>query len=545
MKNVLYRLTFTFGLLTISTLSYGQAGGVASGLGIAGIIGIAVLLILGVIVMVSDNLIAIEAKQSNVNTREVNLSIFPRSNEIFRPKLPSFVDPKRTSILKEGFDIKLAGPAEEHIADNIHVSTFAVQPKNFLGVQPIPKMEVEVGDTVQAGDPLFFDKKNPDVKFVAPVSGEVIAINRAEKRSIAEVVILADKEIAFRALPEFDLDNGSREDLVQYLMANGAWPLIRQRPYNVIADQNETPRDIFISTFATNPLAPNLDFVVQGRETAFEKGLEVLSKLTDGTVYLGANANTDHAPIAAFAESAHAETRYFQGKHPAGVVGIQIHHTAPINANEKVWTLGVQEVITLGNLFLENRYNAERVVAVTGAQAESPAYVKTYAGASIKDLFSGGLKEGKTRLISGDVLSGATKTEDSFLNFYDNQVTAIEEGDYYEMFGWLLPIAPRPSISNTFPNFLFPDLKFKGDTNSHGERRAFVVTGQYEQVLPMDIYLQHLMKAIIVNDYERIEGLGIYELVEEDIALCEFVCTSKQPLQSILREGLEMMREQG
>ena len=544
MKNVLYKLTFTFGLLTISTFSFGQTG-VASGLGIAGIIGIAVLLILGVIVLVSDNLIAIEAKQSNVNTRDVNLSIFPRGNEIFRPKLPAHVDPSRTSVLRQGFDIKLAGSAEERIADNVHVSTYAVQPKNYLGVQPIPKMLVEVGDNVKAGDPLFFDKKNPDVKFVAPVSGEVIAINRAEKRSISEVVILADKEIAFRELPGFDLGNGSREDLVQYLMANGAWPLIRQRPYNVIADQNETPRDIFVSTFSTSPLAPNQEFVIQGREAAFDKGLEVLSKLTDGSVYLGANANSTNDPAAAFTESAHADVRFFHGKHPAGNVGVQIHHIAPINANDKVWTLGVQEVITLGNLFLENRYNAERVVAVTGAQAQEPAYVKTYAGASMKDLFSGGLKEGASRLISGDVLSGATKTEDSFLNFYDTQVTAIEEGDYYEMFGWLLPIAPRPSMSRTFPNFLFPDLEFKGDTNSHGEQRAFVVTGQYEQVLPMDIYPQHLMKAIIVNDYERMEGLGIYELVEEDVALCEFVCTSKQPLQSILREGLEMMREQG
>lgn len=544
MMNVLYKLTFTFGLLTVSTYSFGQAGS-ASGLGVTGIIAIAVLLILGVIILVSDNLIAIEAKQSNLTTDGVNLSIFPRANEIFRPKLPTYVKPERTSILRQGFDIKLVGAAEERIANQVEVRTFAIQPGNFIGLMPIPKMLVEVGQSVKAGDPLFYDKNLSEIQFVAPVSGEVIAINRGEKRSIAEVVILADKEMSFRELPGFDLENGSREELVKYLLANGAWPFIRQRPYNVIADYDESPRDIFISTFTTNPLGPNMDFVVQGQEDAFQKGVEVLSKLTDGSVYLGSNAGGAQAPAAVFTESEHADVRWFRGKHPAGNVGVQIHHIAPIGASDKVWTLGVQEVITIGKMFLENRFNPERVVAVTGAQVKEPTYVKTYLGANMKDLLSLGLKEGESRLISGDVLSGAKKTEEQFLDFYDQQVTAIEEGDYYEMFGWLLPISPRPSISRTFPNFLFPDLQFKGDTNKHGEKRAFVMTGQYEQVLPMDIYPQHLMKAIIVNDYERMEGLGIYELVEEDVALCEFVCTSKQPLQSILREGLEMMREQG
>jgi Na+-transporting NADH:ubiquinone oxidoreductase subunit A len=197
--------------------------------------------------------------------------------------------------------------------------------------------------------------------------------------------------------------------------------------------------------------------------------------------------------------------------------------------------------------FLNGQFDATRVIALSGAEFEKPHYVKTFQGARLSDLIEGQLKNDskKVRIISGDVLSGQRKQKDSFLNFFDDQITVIEEGDYFEMFGWLLPLNPRPSISRTFPNWLFPKHRFKGDTNTHGEKRAFVVTGQYEQVLPMDIYPQHLVKSILVNDFERMEGLGINELVEEDIAICEFVCTSKQPLQQILRRGLDQMRLQG
>jgi Na+-transporting NADH:ubiquinone oxidoreductase subunit A len=246
-----------------------------------------------------------------------------------------------------------------------------------------------------------------------------------------------------------------------------------------------------------------------------------------------------------FTEAKGVEHRWFSGKHPAGNVGVHIHHTEPILRGDKVWTLGVQDVITLGRLFTEKRFNTERVVAVAGAELKAPKYVKTYLGAKVGDLVKDNLANDHVRYISGDVLSGEKKNEEQFLNVYDDQLTVVEEGDYFEMFGWLLPIKARPSVSRTFPNFLFPNLTFKADTNTHGEKRAFVVTGQYEAYLPMDIYLQHLMKNIIINDLERIEGLGIYELVEEDVALCEFTCTSKQPLQQILREGLDMMREQG
>jgi len=445
--------------------------------------------------------------------------------------------------LRKGHNILLKGEAEPKVEPAKEVRTYALQPGNFPGMTPIPKVEVEEGQTVKAGDPLFFDKFRPEVQYVAPVSGEVISIRRGAKRAITEIVILADKEIRYRELEAFDYQKRSREDLVAFLQANGGWPLIHQRPFNILAGADEIPANIFISTFDTAPLAPDLNLVVEGREKAFQTGLDVLGKLTPGKVYLGLNAA--QTPSKIFTEAQHVEKRWFKGKHPAGNVGVQIHHIDPVSPQRKAWTLGVQEVITLGALFSERRYNAERVVALTGSELERPHYLRTLAGANLGELLSGNLREGEVRIISGDVLSGERKDPAQFLNFYDDQVTVIREGYYFELLGWLFPGKPRPSLSNTFPNFLRPNFRFRPDTNTHGEKRAFVMTGQYEEVLPMDIYPQHLFKAILAGDFEKMEGLGIYELVEEDVALCEFVCTSKQPLQEILRQGLDLMQEQG
>lgn len=460
-------------------------------------------------------------------------------------KAPSYVKEGKVLSLKKGHDILLKGEAAGSAEVAEGVRTFAIQPSNFPGMSPIPKLLVEEGQEVKAGDPLFFDKVKPDMKVVAPVSGEVVSIHRGAKRAIAEVVILADKEIKYRQLDAFDYEKRSREDLVSFLLEHGAWPLIRQRPFNILADASEVPANIFISTFDSAPLAPDMNVVVEGRGQAFQTGLNVLRKLTSGKVYLGLDARGDKAPSSVFTEAAGVEKYWFQGKHPVGNVGVQIHHVAPISSKDKVWTLGVQEVITLGALFSERRYNAERVIAVAGAELEKPAYVRTYVGASLSELLKGNLKHDHVRIISGDILSGDQKAADSYVNFYDDQVTVVKEGDYYETFGWITPSEMRPTVSKTFFNFLAPGRRFEADTNTHGEKRAFVVTGQYEELLPMDIYPQHLLKAIIVGDFEKIEGLGIYELVEEDIALCEFACTSKQPLQAILREGLELVHEQG
>ncbi len=545
MKNGINKITFLIFFLTTSLAASAQnSGGESSNYFVITLVVVAALILITVILQVSDNLLRIEAKQIGVERKGVNYSIFPKANEIAREKLPRHTANHPVTVLKKGHNILLEGQIDDTTVHEAQVNTFAIQPKNFIGMSPIPKMVVEVGENVKAGDVLFFDKKRPEVKYVAPVSGEVIAVNRGEKRSIAEIVILKDKEISYRDLSSFDLEGSSREELVNYLLETGAWTVIRQRPYDVVADPQDTPKNIFISTFDTAPLAPDGNVVVAGRESAFQKGLDVLNKLTEGEIFLGIDAK-DESPSKAFMEASGVTTRLFSGPHPAGNVGVQIHHTDPINAGDKVWVLGVQDVITLGAVFSEGRYNAERVVALTGGELNTAKYVRTYQGANIKDILADNITEDNTRIISGDVLSGKVKTTEGFLNFFDDQLTVIKEGNYHELFGWLLPIRPRPSVSNTFPNFLYPDLRFEADTNTHGEKRAFVVTGQYEKVLPMDIYVQHLMKSILMNDFERMEGLGIYELSEEDVALCEFVCTSKQPLQSILREGLDVMREQG
>ncbi|MEL6868051.1 MAG: Na(+)-translocating NADH-quinone reductase subunit A [Bacteroidota bacterium] len=546
MKNGITRFSFLLFFLTIAQIAAAQTSdGSANNYFLISMVVIAVLILIVVIVQVADNLLRIEAREAGADDGKTNYSIFPGVNEIFRSKMPAYVNGDPVTILKKGHDILLEGEAEGDIDTETPVSHYAIQPPNFIGISPIPKVVPEIGTEVKAGDVLFFDKKRPDIKYTAPVSGEFIALNRGEKRSVAELVILADKEIKYREFEAFDLESESREALTAYMMEAGVWPMIRQRPYDVVADPNDVPKSIFISTFSTAPLAPDMNVAVKGREAAFQKGLDVLAKLTSGKVHLGLNARGEQAPSKAFIEAQGVAKHWFHGPHPAGNVGIHIHHIDPINASDKVWVLGVQEVLTIGTLFLELRYDASRIVALTGSELKQAKYVHTYLGASIEGLLKDNLSNEQARVVSGDVLSGQSKEKDSFLNYYDNQITVLEEGDFYELFGWLLPIAPRPTISNTFPNFLYPDLKFKANTNTHGEKRAFVVTGQYESVLPMDIYPQHLMKSILINDFERMEGLGIYELSEEDVALCEFVCTSKQPLQQILRKGLDFMREQG
>ncbi len=544
MNNTVKRFFYLFISLFATVQLSAQTNGLLEGTSWLtwAIIGIVGLILISFIVQVANSFLSIEAKSMGIDTEEVNVSVFPKASELFGASKSNHLEGEQVKVLRRGHDILLKGEATGRI-EAANVRSFAVQPKNFIGMSPIPKVTVEVGQKVKAGDELFFDKKRPEIKYTSPVSGEVAAINRAEKRSIAEVVILADAKIEYRNFGEFVLEQASREELINFLLESGAWAMIRQRPFNIVADPADVPRDIFISTFDSAPLAPDNNVVVEGREIDFQKGLDALNKLTDGSIYLGLNAQA--TPSSVFTSAEGVEKVYFKGKHPAGNVGVQIHHIKPLNVGENIWTLGVQEVITIGSLFSQGKFDASRVVALTGAELKEPKYVRTYLGANIGELLKDNLENDHIRIVSGDVLSGQRKTDKQFLNFFDDQITVIEEGDDYELFGWLLPIAPRPTISNTYPNFLFPNQKFKATTNTHGEKRAFVVTSDYEQVMPMDIHVQALMKSIMINDFERMEGLGLLELVEEDVALCEFVCTSKMPLQQILREGLEEMREQG
>lgn len=541
LKSKLYVLAF---LLFNTAFLQAQSNTSDSNYVLPSLIGLAAILLIAAVIRISDNLLVIEAHKSGLDVEKNNYSIFPKMGELKSGKIPSIVEGGKIHRFKKGFDIKLVGSAKESYSSDTQVNTYAVKPGNFRGIAPIPKVIVEVGDEVKAGDVLFYDKKDPRIKYVAPVSGEIVAINRGDKRAIKEIVILADKEMKYRdiSLPSA---TAGRQELVEFLLESGVWPMINQRPFDEVADPDAIPENIFVSTFDTAPLAPNLNFVVNGKNAEFQKGLDILARLTNGQVFLGLDAREKFAISTVFTQATGVSKNWFQGPHPSGNVGIQIHHTDPIKGADKVWTLGVQEVINMGSLFLNGRFDASRKVALTGAEISNPIYVDTHLGASVKDILQNQTVGGHSRIIAGDVLSGTEISMDSFLNAHDDQITVVKENDNYEMFGWLLPLKPRPSISGTFPNFLYPDHEFEAETNTHGEKRAFVMTGQYESVLPMDIYPQHLMKAIITNDYERMEGLGITELSEEDIALCEFVCTSKMPLQSILRTGLDMIKDQG
>lgn len=502
-----------------------------------------VLVFLWVILMIAENLMQIEAKKMGAETVKGKFSLIPGMAKIFKKSVPEYVGNHRFFNLTRGFDIKLQGSAETVMSSGLGANTFAIKPPDFHGISPIPKVVVEVGQEVKAGEVIFFDKKRPDINYVAPVSGEVVAINRGAKRSIAEVVILADKDQKSLKFQVPDPANSTEEEIIAFLKQSGLWVLLNERPYDLVPGETK-PKNIFISTFDTAPMAPDLNYVMHGREKAFQKGLDVLARLTEGKVYLGLSANGSEAPSSVFMNAQNVEKVFFRGKHPAGNVGIQIHHIAPIRRHDIVWTLGVQEVAQMGEMFLSGSYDASRIISINGNDILNPGYVKTYQGANVGELLKGQLKLDNQRFISGDPLSGSKIANDGFLSFHDDQVSIIEEGDEFEMFGWLLPLTPRPSASGTFPNFLFKNYAFEANTNTHGEKRAFVMTGQYEDVLPMEIYPQQLMKAVMNGDIEKMEGLGINELTEEDLALCEFVCTSKMPLQSILREGLEMMREQ-
>lgn len=537
-----YRLVTLLCLMTACVTDVAAQGSGNSGYLLYALLVVAAILLIGVIFQVADSLLRAEAHKHNIHSE--GLDFWGSVSGLFAPALPAHLRDEDVYLLKKGHDIKLEGEPKREIGDAVQVTRYALQPPNFTGMSPIPKVLFEPGETVLAGQPLFEEKLSPEIKYVAPVSGEILSVNRGAKRAITEIVILADKKIRHVEHTPPDHKTASREDLVAFLLQAGAWPYIRRRPYNLVPSPGETPRDIFITTFDSAPLAPDHALIVQGRGDEFQTGLDVLARLTPGHVHLGLDGRGEANSPAIFTQAAGVKKHWFRGPHPCGNVGVQIHHVAPLKPGDVVWTLGIQEVLAIGHLFMFGKLDTRRVVALTGSPLTQPQYVRTYTGAHIGELLKDNLTGDDLRYVSGDVLSGEQKSPEGFVNFHDDQITVLNEGNYYEMFGWLLPLSERPSVSRTFPNFLFPDSRFIANTNTHGERRAFVMTGQYEEMLPMDLYPQHLMKAILTNDFERMEGLGIHELSEEDIALCEFACTSKMPLQQILREGQKVMREQ-
>ncbi|UXP33506.1 Na(+)-translocating NADH-quinone reductase subunit A [Reichenbachiella agarivorans] len=442
--------------------------------------------------------------------------------------------------LKKGFDINLAGKAEKKIAELSLPETFALKPSDFVGMSRA-KLLVKEGDTVKAGTPIMIDKQVEDVMYCAPVSGEIAEVVRGAKRKILEIRILADKEIQFESFSKHaDVSSLSKEAVIDQMTKGGVWPNIIQRPFGVVASPQDTPKAIFISAFDSHPLAPDTNFILQGNEKYFEAGVAILSKLTSGKVHI--NVNKDSAD---FLKSSKAQINTVEGPHPAGNVGVQIHHIDPINKGEVAWTVHPYGVAQIGKLFLEGKYDASKIIALAGSEVKTPQYYKTYSGAAINKLVDGTIKEGHVRYISGNVLTGNQINSTGYLGFYHNQVTVIPEGDYYEFFGWITPTTKKLSFHRAFGLLSFLGGKNKEytlDTNTRGQHRAFVQTGSFEKVVPMDILPTHLIKAIMAEDYDDMEGLGIYEVIEEDLALCEFIDVSKNEIQSILREGIELVK---
>lgn len=449
------------------------------------------------------------------------------------------VDMSTVTKIKKGLNINMIGEAEKTIKDLV-TNQFAIKPTDFIGV--FPKLRVNEGDSVMAGSPLFIDKYRENIVFTSPVSGRVKEIKRGPKRVLLEVKIEADgkdEAIDFKAENPAKL---KREEVIQKLLNSGVWPMIRQRPYSVIANPNDKPKSIFISTFDTSPLAPDNDLIVHGNGEAFQAGIDALSKLTDGKIHLNVDANATQSKV--FTNSKGVQINQFSGPHPAGNVGVQINKIDPINKGEIVWYCYPQDVLAIGRLFLTGRFDATRIVAITGSEIKKPAYVKTKIGAAIESLVQSNTSDVDKRFISGNVLTGTKVELGGYMSFYHTQLTAIPEGNYFEMFGWALPGFDKFSISRSFPTFLFKNKKYKLDTNYHGGERALVMTGMYEKVFPFDIYPMQLLKAIMVEDIDLMENLGIYEIDEEDFALCEVIDTSKTNMQEIVRKGLDLMRKE-
>jgi Na+-transporting NADH:ubiquinone oxidoreductase subunit A len=440
-------------------------------------------------------------------------------------------------ILKKGLDIRIKGMAEKTFAGEVNPTHYGVKPTDFTGLTP--KLNVKEGNRVSAGSPLFHDKNRPEIQFVSPVSGKVVSITRGDRRLLLEVVVekAGDEFVDFGKADPSAL---TRDKIIETLLISGLWPVIRQRPYHIIARPSDLPKSIFISGFDSAPLAPDYSFIMNNSPAAtFRSGITALGKLTEGKINLILNGHGDTSEL--LKNTAGVELSSFSGPHPAGNVGVQIHHLDPINKGEIVWFVNLQDVIAIGRLFEEGVYRHERIIALTGSEVLRTQYYKVRSGASVSSLVNDNIRPGNLRYISGNILTGTRIESAGFLGYYDSQITVIPEGDHFEFFGWMKPGINKFSFSKTFASQLFPRKSYTLDTNFHGGERAFVMTGQYEKVVPMDIYPMQLLKAILAEDIEMMENLGIYEIAEEDFALCEYICPSKIEIQSIVRKGIDLM----
>ncbi len=449
----------------------------------------------------------------------------------------------KTVKLSKGLDIKLVGEAEKIAAEFSLPNSISVRPSDFHGLTP--KMVVKAGDKINAGDVLFYNKYQESVKCVSPVSGTVRDIVRGEKRRILEVIVDADGQQNYSTFAPIDPNAATREEIKEQMLQSGLWMFIKQRPIDVVANPEITPKAIFISAFDSAPLAADNDFMLHGEGASFQAGIDALAKLTDGKVHLTLNGKG--APDAVFSEAKNVQINKIVGKHPAGNVGTQIHHLDPINKGEFVWTVNAQDVAIIGRSLLAGKYDASKMIALTGSEVKNRKYFKTVACANVSEFLKNNIEGDNVRVVSGNPLTGDRISEEGYLGFYANQITVLPEGNQYKFFltkGWLGLGFDKYSNSRLFPTFLMPNKRQRLDTNTNGEERGFVVTGELEKVFPFDIYPMQLVKAAITDDIDGMENLGIYEVIPEDFALCEYVCTSKINIQDKIRTALDLIQDE-
>ncbi len=443
--------------------------------------------------------------------------------------------------ITKGLDIQLEGRPQEEIFESAKSDYYTIFPDDFPGFSP--KISVKQGDRVSAGTAILYDKNNPDVKIASPVSGEIASVNRGEKRKLLNIVISADKNIEYQDFGKKNIQQLTAEDIKQHLCEAGIFPFIRQRPYNYGANPSDSPRDIFISGIYSAPLAPSLELILKGQESDFQTGLDVLAKLTSGKVYLGLLSD---CTTPALKEAKNVEKIYFEGPHPVGNVGVQINHIKPINRGEIVWTIDPANILYIGRLFNNGIADFTRLVALSGSEVKKTGYHQMLPGASIASLTTNNTTEGKIlRYISGNVLTGTKIEAEGSIHAFDNQITIIPEGtETNEFFGWASLGISKFSNSCTFPSKLINKLvkrEYILDARIKGGKRAMIMSNEYDKVFPMDVLPEFLLKAIIAFDIDKMENLGIYEVIPEDFALCEFVDTSKIELQRIVRKGLDLL----
>ena len=439
--------------------------------------------------------------------------------------------------ISKGLNINLKGAPVAEFTSVAPAKFYALMPSDFTRITP--KVVVKPEDKVKAGDPLFFDKENPELQFVSPVSGTVVAVNRGERRRVLSVVVESDGKFESVEYKAKDILSLSADEVKADLLKAGLFAFIRQRPYDVIAAPGDTPRAIYVSAFDSKPLAVDFEIALKGNEEDFQTGLDALSRIAP--VHLGLCACQKSAALNV---AKNVTTTIFKGPHPAGNVGVQINKTAPVNKGEIVWTIGAEEVIFIGRLFNRGKIDFTRTVALVGSEVKNPSYSKMVLGAQISGLVNGRLEEKyELRIIDGNVLTGKKTTADGYLGAFSNEITVIPEiMGGAEMLGWIAPRFSMLSTSRSYFSWLMPGRKYTVDARIKGGERHMIMSNEYDKVFPMDIYPEYLIKAIITGNIDKMEQLGIYEVAPEDFALCEFVDSSKLELQRIVREGLDKLR---